>query len=282
MSAVTGPCWIPDMPEEVYHADPCPEPSLSSTMAKRLLDGEAGPARLRQAILSQPEPKPCFDLGSAAHEQVLCRGRRPEYLDVPDWRRKESRQWRDEVHARGGIPLLAHQRAQVEAMVDAILAHPVAGDLFTTGSGHPEVSMFTLDPETGRWQRGRLDFLAGRDLIVDYKTTGRSAELRAWEKQSWELRYHQQAAQYLSQAVALDLVEPDAGFVHVVQETNPPYMVAVYRVGDDQLEDGIARTRKALDIWDRCLTLGDWPGIPATIRTTHLPAWAHITEGDDL
>ena len=271
---IDSPCAVDGLPEDVYHADPCVEPSLSSTMAKTLLAGEAGPARLKQIMDEGFGHKSAFVFGSAAHEQILNRGIKPEFLDADSWRSKAAREWRDEVYERGGVPLLAKDKATVEAMAEQILAHPFAGDVFTTGAGCPEYSMFTIDKATGRWQRGRLDFLASRELIIDYKTTGQSCELADWVKHSYSFGYRFQAAQYLAQATELDLVDADAVFVHVVQETKPPYLVACYQVSPEELEAGRKGIRQALDIWDRCLTTGDWPGVPKIVRESYLPAWA--------
>lgn len=273
MTTITEPCVVPDMPEAEYHADPCAEPSLSSTMAKTIVSGEAGPARLREVMAHGEEHKAVFDFGSAAHEKVLGRGAGVEVLDFPNWMTKAAKQARDEVRKAGRTPVLAKDAAQVDAMAEAILSNPVAGELFTRGRGAPELSMFTVDEVTGRWQRGRLDFLADRHTIVDFKTTGQSAERRAWVKHSWDFGYHLQAADYLDMAISLDLVDEDAVFLHVVQETKAPYLLATYQVSGEQLAEGRRLMRRALDLWDRCLTLDEWPGLPQEVQLSSVPAW---------
>lgn len=283
MMPITKPCAVPDMPEAEYHADPCAEPSLSSTMAKTIVSGVAGPARLREIMSHGQEHKAVFDFGSAAHEKVLGRGAGVEVLDFPAWTTKASREARQAVWGAGGTPVLARDAAQVDAMAEAILSNPVAGELFTRGAGSPELSMFTIDEVTGRWQRGRLDFLADRHTIVDFKTTGQSAERSQWIKHSWDYGYHLQAAAYLDQAISLDLVDEDAIFLHVVQETKPPFVLGIYQVSADQLTEGRRLMRRALDLWDRCLTLDEWPAIPAVIQLSQLPDWVRTpgAEGPD-
>ena len=270
---IDKPCAVKDMPEGEYHSDPCVEPSLSSTMAKTIVSGEAGPARLREVMEHGGEHKAVFDFGSAAHEKVLGRGQGVEVLDFPAWTTKASREARQAVWDAGGTPVLAKDAAQVDAMAEAILSNPVAGELFTRGKGAPELSMFTIDEVTGRWQRGRLDFLADRHTIVDFKTTGQSAERSQWIKHSWDYGYHLQAADYLDMAISLDLVDEDAVFLHVVQETKPPYLLGIYQVSAEQLAEGRRLMRRALDLWDRCLTLDEWPAIPAAIQMSQLPGW---------
>lgn len=275
---IDKPCAVKDMPEDEYHADPCAEPSLSSTMAKTIISGEAGPARLREIMSHGQEHKAVFDFGSAAHEKILGRGAGVEVLDFPAWTTKAAREARQSAWDAGRTPLLAKDAAQVDAMAGAILAHPVAGELFTRGVGTPEYSMFTVDELTGRWQRGRLDFLADRHTIVDFKTTGKSVERSAWIKHSFDFGYHVQAADYLDMATRLQLVDEGADFLHVVQETRPPYLVAVWQVSEDQLTEGRRRMRQALDLWDQCLATDTWPGIPPTIQLAQLPAWVHTED----
>lgn len=278
---VDEPCAIPDLDEGIYHEDSlCPEPSLSSTMAKTIVR-PGGPARVREAMLHREPPKDAFDFGSAAHEKILGRGAGVEIIDAPDWRSKAAREARDAARSDGKTPLLAKDAVQVDAMADAILNNDRAGELFTRGAGNPELSMFAPDPCTGRWQRGRLDFLASRTEIVDFKTSGVPVDADSWTKHSWDYGYHIQAACYLDLAVRLDLVDPDAKFIFIAQEKTAPYLVASYTLSDEALEAGAAQVRKALSIWDRCLTLGDWPGLPISTQTISLPRWAATDDTED-
>ena len=74
MPEITEPTVLFDLDDATYHADRlCPERTLSSTMAKAILQ-PAGPARLRELLDNPPPRKKVFDFGSAAHEKVLGRG----------------------------------------------------------------------------------------------------------------------------------------------------------------------------------------------------------------
>lgn len=278
MRRITAPTVLWDLPEEVYHADRlCPEPSLSSTMAKTILQ-PAGPARLRELLDNPPPRKKVFDFGSAAHEKVLGRGQPVVGIDG----NRNAAAVKAEIaaaEAEGFLVLKPAEVQAVDAMAEAILAHPLAAELLTSGGGKPEVSMFGIDDQTGRWLRGRLDFLHSRELVVDFKS-GQSASPHDFGRAAWSFGYHIQAAHYLRLAVALDLVEPGADYWLIVQEKAPPYLPAVYRLDVALLADGHARVRRAIDLWDRCLELADWPGFPTTPQTITAPAWA-TTEGED-
>ena len=51
---------------------------------------------------------------------------------------------------------------------------------------------------------------------------------------------------------------------------------------DELLAAGHAAVAKAVTIWDRCLALGDWPGLPHTIQTIGAPRWAQIDDDEDF
>jgi hypothetical protein len=139
--------------------------------------------------------------------------------------------------------------------------------------------MFGIDPETGRWLRGRLDFLHSRRLIVDYKTTAKTS-LDGFSRQAYDLGYYLQAAHYHQLAIALDLVDEDSEYLLIAQEKTAPYLVGVHRLDGDLAEQGAREIRRAIDLWDRCMTLDDWPGYPAEVHTITAPRWAS-TEGED-
>lgn len=58
-------------------------------------------------------------------------------------------------------------------------------------------------------------------------------------------------------------------------------MVSVSRLDDELLAAGHAAAVRAAEIWDRCLTLNDWPGLPHTIQTISAPRWAQIDDDED-
>ena len=64
---ITAP-GIYEMPADIYHADPCPEPSLSSTGARTLANGT--PATYWHER-QNPKQKRVFDIGTAGHLMVL-------------------------------------------------------------------------------------------------------------------------------------------------------------------------------------------------------------------
>jgi hypothetical protein len=278
--AIDGP-GVYDIPETVYHADPVPGGSLSSSGARRLLPPSC-PAIFRHEQLNPPPPKKVFDLGSAAHRLVLGSGPDLVLVDKARWDDNDTKAKVAAIREAGGIPLKRAEYDQVHAMADALRRHRVASALFDPAHGRPEQTLIWQDEETGVWCRARLDWQPnarpGRRLIVpDYKTC-RSASPRAIAKAVHEHGYHQQTEWYLRGAQALDLADDQAAFVFVFQEKDPPYLVTVVQLDDEALHLARERNRRAMEIYAACVEADHWPGYSDDIELITLPAWAHREE----
>src|SRR6185312_11397239 len=139
-----------------------------------------------------------------------------------------------------------------------------------------EHSFFWEDPATGVTLRARFDsvLLAGRVVITDYKTAAKANPVD-FKNQAANLRYHWQDVTY-RQAVTHTLGDADPDFLFVVQEPEPPYLVAIYRLPAVAIlaaQEDLAEARR---IYARCMAAGEWPdwlyGQPAV--TLDWPRWA--------
>ena len=264
------------MPEAMYHADPVPGGSLSSTGARKLLPPSC-PAKFRYEADNPPPPKEHFDYGSAAHRLVLGAGAEIAVIKAKDWRTKAAQDERDAARAEGFLPMLAADYERVQAMAAALRADPVASALFNPERGKPEQSLFWQDRFTGVWRRARYDWLpeAGtreRLIIPDYKTCT-AADLDSIAKSIANYRYYQQSDWYLDGALALGL-DTDPAFVFVFQEKEAPYVVTLVQLDADALRMGRELNRKAIGIYRNCCESGEWPGYSDGIPHVSLPAWA--------
>lgn len=289
MTTATAPLVIdepglyPDMPANVYLADPVPGGSLSSSGARRLLPPSC-PALFKHWRDGATEYKPEFDFGHAAHREVLGAGAELVVIDADDWRTKAARAERDAAYAAGLTPILAHDYQVVLAMAAALRAHPVAAALFAPGSGAPEQTLVWRDQATGVQCRARLDWLpgprAGRRLVVpDYKTC-RSAAPDNLQREIHNFGYHQQAAWYLDGVTALGL-DPAPLFVFVFQEKTAPYLVTVVRLDRVAMQVGRYLNRQARETYARCVREDRWPGYSDDIELIPLPAWVERTYSDE-
>jgi hypothetical protein len=272
------------MSDADYHADPIPGGSLSQSGAKLLLPPSCPAIFDWQRKHGRP-PKAAFDLGHAAHNQVLGTG--PEIVTVAadDWRTKSAQTQRAEAYDRGAVPILTAEAEQVRAMATALREHPIAGKLFDPDRGEAEVSAFWRDDETGVTRRARFDFLPhtvpGRRLVIpDYKTAA-SANPEKWVKRAADFGYHMQDVWYCDAARALRLAD-DVAFVFIVQETTAPYLVSVIQLDVTARAIGALLNRRALNVYAECTASGVWPGYTDGIALASLPAYVERQYETDL
>ncbi|MFF3665382.1 PD-(D/E)XK nuclease-like domain-containing protein [Microtetraspora malaysiensis] len=270
---VTRP-GVYDLPEDVYHGDPVPGGSLSSSGAKKLL--ASCPAIFRYEQLNPPKSRRVFEFGTVVHGLVLGSGPEVVIVEAENWRTNKAKAEAEEAHARGAVPVLRKEYQQAVAMADALRKDPVAGGLFQPGRGLPERSLFWQDVRSGVWLRARLDWLPnrgpGRMVVLDYKTAA-SAHPAAIRKAVAEYGYHQQAAWYMDAVRALGLAR-DVAFLFVFQEKEPPYLPTVVELDRNALREGRELNRKAISLYRECVTSGRWPGYSDSIELVRLPAWA--------
>lgn len=263
-----------DVTADAYHAD---ARTLSSTGAKRLLDC---PARYRW---EQDHPRPynaAFELGHAVHTLTLGAGADLHVVNADSWRAKAARQERDDALAAGQTPLLEAEYQQVLDMREALAAHPVAGPLFNREDRVCEASLYWEDPITGVACRARPDWWSvDRALVVDLKTTSRSAAPAEFGRTAAQFGYALQAAWYCEAVQAVTGVE--AAFVHVVQETTAPYLVSVIQLNAEALQVGAEQADRARRLYAECTASEQWPGYPPTVHSVSLPAW-YLTQHDLL
>lgn len=277
-----GPGVYPDLDEELYHSDVVPEGSLSYSGAKLILDS---PARYRYDR-EHPKVKREFDFGSGAHKLVLGKGAEIVVLErtdtktsevsvASDMRSPSTREHAARVRAEGKVPMLAHELAKAEVMAAQVLGHPIASTLLATG--HAEQSMFWRDPHTLVMLRARMDWWtrlsSGRVLIVDYKTTGQTANPLSWGREAGSLRYFVQDPWYREGWQILHPDEEPPGFVFIVQEKDPPYLVSVCELDDDARAAGSELAAQARATYLECMTTGEWPAYPNRVHPVSIPRY---------
>jgi hypothetical protein len=275
-ATIIGP-GVHTMPEDAYFA----HPALSCSGAKRLLPPSC-PAIFRHEQLHGRPYKAAFDLGHAAHKAVLGVGAPLQLVEADDWRTKKAQEQRQVAYDTGAIPLLARDWDHVVGMSQALKAHPIAALLFDPAHGKPEQSLFRTDEQSGVDLRARLDWLPesvdGRMVLADYKTAV-SAEPRSFAKAAANYGYHMQHAWYVDMVTGLGLAD-DVGFVFVVQEKTPPYLVTVVELDVEAVRIGRERNRRAIDLYASCLATDEWPGYSTDIELISLPKWATYDSED--
>ncbi|MBL4826117.1 MAG: PD-(D/E)XK nuclease-like domain-containing protein [Spongiibacteraceae bacterium] len=254
---------IYDIEEAAYHADPAPEPSLSSSIAKTILNHSPLHAWMKHPRLNdlkEHEHKACFDIGTAAHCMLLGSGPKLVEVNANDWKTKVARDARDEAYNEGATPLLAKNMAEVREMVGSArrqLKYHEDGCHFLA-NGQSEQSAFWL--EDGIWNRARYDRITRkRHIMFEYKTTT-DAHPDAFMRQVLNLGYDVSAAHYLAGEKAINGHEPH--FLFIAQEKKPPYAVCVQALTPAFLVIGEMKRKRALQIFKWCLDNNKWPAFP--------------------
>lgn len=265
-----------DLPAEVYHADPCERPSLSSTLAKKMLAESplhAWTASPRLNPNYEPTDSKTFDIGRAAHRAILGKG--GDYVAYPDGilasngaaSTKEAMAWAKEQRAAGRTPLKAADVDQVGAMAD-VLRRAVADMGIVLDPEHSErVAIAEID---GVMCRTMIDNAHPdpRRPLIDFKTI-QSATPEACKRAVESYGYDVQWAHYAQtwQAVTGDKRD----FIFIFQEKEPPFEVGVVRLlsstnhSEDWYEDASDKIASARATWRECLQTGIWPGYPRLI-----------------
>lgn len=266
---------IHGMPEDEYHA----HPALSSTQARQILDS---PARYNYARSHPQGHKDAFDLGTAVHTKVLGTGDEvvtypPEHL-TPSGAvstKAATVEWVAEQRANGLVVLTQGRVDEVNAMAEAVLAHPTARALFEQ-KGQPEASVFATDPDTGVEMRSRFDFLPDLNtkhpIAVDLKTTGKEASPEGFTKSVLNFGYDVQEEHY-EDTLRFEF-EVEIPFVFVVVETAAPHMVGVHQLDSLFREMGRAKAKRARELHAVCTASGEWPGYPEAVALLSPPVWA--------
>lgn len=259
-----------------YHADPCVEPSLSSSLIKELLGSSpkhAWWAHPRLNAAHEPEHKAAFDLGTAVHALLLEGESGCVLVEAPDWRTNVAKAQRAAAYAAGKVPLLTKQWADVEAMADAARRQldKHQDKPRPLSNGKPEQVL--IWKEGPIWCRARIDWLHfDRTMIDDYKSTGVTANPEIWGRRLlFGMGYDIQNAFYTRGLRALFKI--DAGFRFVVQETFAPFALSVVGLEPAAVELAGSKVAHAIQLWAECLKSGRFPGYPTRTCWAALPGW---------
>ena len=145
----------------------------------------------------------------------------------------------------------------------------------------PELSMFWRDedvhPEVAVDCKLRADGAIKGFGFFDIKTTS-DASRDGFGRSTANLLYHVQAAHYLSGA---RLKQPDARFVFLAVESEAPYAVGAYELGEASLIAGYTIREEVIRRIVDTEAREQWRGYSAGLKTERLdlPAWALRSAG---
>lgn len=254
---------IAGVPNEVYHASE----GISSTGLKLML---RSPAHYR--FQAKREPSRAMHLGTAIHTALLEPDRfRDEYVMLSEVTDRRSSAYKEAIkHHSPEVVLTGSEADKVAGMQESAYANLVVRELLSR-KGHRELSLFTVDPQTGVKVRVRYDLLAGLEA-VDVKST-QDARPAEFSKSILNYSYHMQAALYLDAWEWENGRELEA-FRFVAIETDMPHAAMVYRIDGTALMEGRRMYRAALDAYFACEEEGYWDAyLCGTDEVIGLPEW---------
>ncbi len=282
-----APGFHPGFSAHLYHADPCESPSLSSSIAKVLINETPKKAWLAHPRLNPDftvEHDDKFNLGDSVHDFLSSGGERVRVIPgFTDYKKEGARIERDKLRAVGVVPLLEHQADQVNDIVAEV------GKVLTRRKidlGHQEAVFIAED--RGILLRSMMDSF-NPPWITDFKVTGINlANDFVLGSHIADLGYDLSAWFYMRVA---GLVFPEwAGrlkFRWVFIEKDHPHGVRIIKADATILEMGRRKGESALGIWQKCLASDRWPHLehmPATVPYPNFKenAWLEREEKPDF
>lgn len=264
---------------EEYHKDPTVEPLLSRSVIKDLLFRSPAHAWFNHPRLNphfkSDDGAGKFDVGLVSHDLLLEGLDRCCIIDAEDWRTKVAKEAREITRLEGKIPLLKYQYEEALVMVKAAEEQIYAcKELKVTNlktDGDSELSY--IWEEEGLWLKVRPDWISkDRTLIVDYKSTGASANPSDLARHIISMGYDIQNALYVRGVKAIEKTNP--AFIFIFQETDEPYLCSFVGLPPDFLAMANQKVDYGIFLWGNCLSKNEWPGYPNKVAWINTPPWA--------
>ena len=265
---------------DAYHGDPCPAPSLSSTLARKMLNQSPLHAWTASPRLNpdwEPQDKKTFDIGRAAHREVLGAG--SDYAVIPEnalasngaASTKEAKAFIAEAREAGLTPIKAEEADQVQAMAAKVSERLAEMGILLEPERSELAAIAELD---GAWCRAMIDNAPADPAaaLYDFKTTT-DASPDACLRAVMNYGYDVQAAHYRDTWRAA--TGEDRAFRFIMQEKEPPFEVCVVELGGESLMMAHKKIARAREMWAICVRDEHWPGYPLGIHRIELPEFFH-------
>lgn len=288
-AAITKPGFYSAVPEAEYHGDPCPVPSLSSSVTKILLNQTPGhawwahPRLNRSKALEVEQSTKAQQAGGVLHHLILGQGKPYRVLNFKDYRTNDAKAARDKAIEDGDTPILMHEHEAAELTATNAKKRIAASSLADVfAEGEAEVTGVWQE-DNGIWCRMRIDWLpdsardGGHIIVPDLKTTGQSAHPAEWQRTMFDFGGDIQAAFYERGLRKLIPGVKSVEFPFVVIEQEEPNAVSFCKVGNEALEHAHETVALAIDAWGQLLKKGTqlehWPFYADEIEVIDPPVW---------
>lgn len=265
-----------DMPSEIYHADPCPTPSLSNSLIRDLLDKSPKHAAWKHPKLNKNAgiiPNKSMNKGTLLHNLILGCGSEIEVIHADNFLTKKAKENRDQALLEGKTPILEKDYDEIkkcsEIAIEKIANHPACEGFFNVGHSEAVIAW----QEDNIWCRGMVDRLPQDHNfpLFDLKGTDNSASPLKWEKRLLEV-YRTQGVFYNRGLSKIEGIKrPPMRFI--VIEMFAPFEIAVFSLSDGLEELALNEAERAIKIWGYSLKNQSWFGYPQEVVTVMSSNW---------
>lgn len=243
------------MTREAYHADMAPTPSLSSSLAKVIVNRSAAHAIARSPRFSGRPVTPSYpmDQGSAVHAFLAGDDAAVEIVPFHDWKSTDAKRLRSLAWRNGRTPILKPDVERLRHCAEA--ARPVLIELVGPVAQWVSEAALFWQGAGGGWRRGALDLLrADMRAWADVKTTDHDASPRSAGRALYDFDAHIQEGHYNE---GLDALDPSGvgrrAVWFVTVERDDPFGVSVHQTDATARSDGAEMARFAGEEWDRAV-----------------------------
>lgn len=255
------------VPAAIYHSDPAEKPSLSSSLARTLLNDSPAIAFREHPKLGgvRREATSAMDTGSLAH--AILADNLDDSVEVgtyENFRSKAAQAWRDSVVASGKLAALESDLDEARKIAASVHKNVCNGGI-TNDPFAPNAN--AVNEAVAIWAEGETLCRAMFDRIVfdgnggadiwDWKVTA-DISPRAIERSVIKFGYHIQEAFYRTGLIATGKAK-HVSFCYVFVLSSAPYTVRRVCLSLDFVAVGKREVAKALRIWRECLHANQWP-----------------------
>jgi len=272
-----------DIPAERYHSDPCERPSLSHSIAVKIVSESpwhAWSAHPRLGGQRHSDPTDVMIEGTAMHALLLGKGlERVAVIDAENFKTSAAQEEKRAALARGEAPLVYPKFKRLEAQAERI-AERIRELGYDLSAGRNEVAM--VWESEGVLCRAMVDhWNAAEGLVVDLKKV---ASANPYDLERAFVDYGDDVQDAAYREGTETLVPELAGRVRVVFLAFEPKsgIVVPVQCGGSMAELGQMRWHRGTSIWKRCVEANRWPAYYAKSQTEPIrleaPNYAYTRE----
>lgn len=284
---------IYDMSISWYHSQCCSGPSISSSGIRAILRSPAEYWRtsaLNPHRVDEGDAKEAFILGRAAHHLLLGEREFGKHFVVspyPDFRTNAAKAWRDDEFAAGRTVLTSTQIERIKGMAGLLpwqkgmtncgLANTAIIAQGGALSGEIERSLIFKIGDV--WVKSRPDAIPNSNDIVDLKTISQKSATGI-DDRALSLAVHDHAYFVQGAVVGMGIKEvlgrQMESFNLAFVDTGNVHAVSVKTLDEADIIRGERAVFAALQVFERCLKTGIWPGPTARqadAQKLAIPEW---------